>query len=435
MAKTVERVKFNTPKIPKVLNVAAYARVSSGKDAMLHSLEAQVRYYSEYIQSHHDWHFCGVYADEAMTGTKSNRDNFQIMLQKCREGEIDLILCKSISRFARNTVTLLETVRELKNLGIGVIFEEQNINSLSSDGELMLTILASFAQEESLSASENRKWQIRKDFKQGKIGSITIFGYRRNADGVLEIEPDEAEIVKMIFSDYLSGMGGGKIANKLNEMGIRTAQGNLWTSPRIKELLSNEKYIGNMLLQKYYRNNHIEKKKKQNQGELPQFLVEEAHEPIIDIDTFERVQKMISERQKQYSYEGSTNRYPLSSMIVCGCCGKNYQRKVNKNTIAWNCSTFTRRGKKYCTKSKQIPEEKLYAACCEVLGISEFDEELFKSKIQQIVIPAPNRIKFIFHNGTTETVKWQDRSRSESWTEDMKKIAGERSKKWHEQSP
>jgi hypothetical protein len=144
---------------------------------------------------------------------------------------------------------------------------------------------------------------------------------------------------------------------------------------------------------------------------------------------------MISERQKQYSYEGSTNRYPLSGMIVCGCCGKNYQRKVNKNTIAWNCSTFTRRGKKYCPKSKQIPEEKLYAACCEVLGISEFDEELFKSKIQQIVIPAPNRIKFIFHNGTTETVKWQDRSRSESWTEDMKKIAGERSKKWHEQSP
>ena len=157
MKRIVEKVQF-IPKMPVLLNVAAYARVSSGKDAMLHSLSAQVSYYSEKIQKHPGWKYCGVYADEAITGTKEDREQFQKLLERCRNGEIDLILTKSISRFARNTVTLLETVRELKKLGVDVLFEEQNIHSMSSDGELMLTILASYAQEESLSASENRKW-------------------------------------------------------------------------------------------------------------------------------------------------------------------------------------------------------------------------------------------------------------------------------------
>lgn len=435
MAKTVERVKFHTPKIPKVLNVAAYARVSSGKDAMLHSLEAQVRYYSEYIQSHHDWHFCGVYADEAMTGTKSNRDNFQLMLQKCREGEIDLILCKSISRFARNTVTLLETVRELKTLGIGVIFEEQNINSLSSDGELMLTILASFAQEESLSVSENQKWRIRSDFQQGKVCSMRMLGYKRTADGSLEIIPEEAVIVRRIFSDYLSGIGKLKIANTLNEERISTINGCTWTPEDIRRILQNEKYAGNMLLQKSYRENHITKKCRKNNGELPQYYVEESHEPIIEPKIFELVQGLIKTRSDKFTEEKTTATYPFTGKIKCGCCFKNYRRKTTATGVVWICSTYNTKGKKHCPKSKQIPEEKLYTACCEVLGLSEFDENIFKSEIQQIIVPAPNRIKFIFQGGTKKTVEWQDRSRSESWTEDMRKIAGERSKKWHEQSP
>ena len=165
MARIVERVNFNTPKIKKLKRVAAYARVSSGKDAMLHSLSAQIDYYRNLIFSNPEWRFCGVYADEAMTGTKDNRENFQKMLAECRARNLDLIITKSISRFARNTVTLLETVRELKDLDIDVYFEEQQIHSLSSDGELMLSILASYAQEESLSASENQKWRIRRDFE------------------------------------------------------------------------------------------------------------------------------------------------------------------------------------------------------------------------------------------------------------------------------
>ena len=165
MERVIERVDFQIPMQPKALRVCAYARVSSGKDAMLHSLSAQVSYYNSLIQSHADWLYCGVFSDEAITGTKSQRDGFQRMLASCRAGEIDLVITKSISRFARNTVTLLQTVRELKSLGVDVFFEEQNIHTMSADGELMLTILASYAQEESLSASENQKWRIRKAFE------------------------------------------------------------------------------------------------------------------------------------------------------------------------------------------------------------------------------------------------------------------------------
>ena len=195
------------PSLETKKNVAAYARVSSGKDAMLHSLSAQVSYYSVLIQSHNDWEYVGVYADEALTGTKDTRDNFQRLIADCKAGKIDLIITKSISRFARNTVTLLKTVRELKELGIGVYFEEQNINTLSADGELMITILASYAQEESLSASENVKWRIHRDYEQGilPLSVQNIYGYQRTADGGLEIVPDEAEVIKSIYELYLEG--------------------------------------------------------------------------------------------------------------------------------------------------------------------------------------------------------------------------------------
>lgn len=266
----VERVQFPNKPTIKLLRTAAYARVSSGKDAMLHSLSAQVSYYNSLIQSNPEWLFCGVYADEALTGTKDNRENFQRLLTECRAGNIDLIITKSISRFARNTVTLLETVRELKNLGVDVYFEEQNIHSISPDGEFMLTLLGSYAQEESYSASENQKWRIRKDFEQGRLGSITILGYERSNDGTLIIVPEEAEIVRMIFNDYLSGMGKNAIANKLLEIGVPTKGGGIWTAWSIRRILKNEKYCGDLLLQKTYRENHITKKKINNTGQLPQ---------------------------------------------------------------------------------------------------------------------------------------------------------------------
>ena len=204
MGRKVTQVAFGAPELPRDKNVAAYCRVSSGKDAMLHSLEAQVSYYSSLIQNHSGWEYAGVYADEARTGTKDTRENFVRLLADCRAGRIDMVLTKSISRFARNTVTLLETVRELKQIGVDVYFEEQNIHSLSTDGELMLTVLASYAQEESRSASENQKWRIKKNFEEGKPWSSTLLGYR-NVDGRFEIVPEEAETVRLIYRLIMQG--------------------------------------------------------------------------------------------------------------------------------------------------------------------------------------------------------------------------------------
>jgi len=199
-------------------NVCAYARVSSGKDAMLHSLSAQVSYYQKFIGSNPEWMFCGVYADEALSGTKDNREQFQAMLAECRAGNIDLVVTKSISRFARNTVTLLSAVRELKLLGVDVFFEEQNIHSMSGDGELMLTILASYAQEESRSVSENQKWRVQANFKEGKPWNCKVLGYRYDGEKFV-VHPAEAEIVRFIFQSYLDGLGRQSIANILLERG------------------------------------------------------------------------------------------------------------------------------------------------------------------------------------------------------------------------
>ena len=423
MERIVQKIEFPNAQKVKLLRTAAYARVSSGKDAMLHSLSAQVSYYNNLIQSNPEWMFCGVYADEALTGTKDSRENFQKLLAECRAESIDLIITKSISRFARNTVTLLETVRELKGLGVDVYFEEQNIHSLSADGELMITILASYAQEESFSASENQKWRIRKDFEQGKIGSITMLGYKRNKNGILEIVPEEAEIIRMIFSDYLAGMGKITIANKLNEMNIRTKSNHLWTPESVRRVLRNEKYCGDLLLQKTFRENHLTKRKVANQGQLPQYYVEDAHEPIIDRETFQQAQELMEKQQKFRSKKSSDTIYPFRSMITCGCCGKNYRRKVQKNRIMWICWTYNARGKKFCPTSKQIPEATLYRSCCEVLKIQEFDELLFQKQIRQILVPEPNLLTFCFHDGHEETVRWTDRSRSESWTPEMREKA------------
>ncbi len=252
MDRVVKRVLLTKTALPKLTRVAAYARVSSAKDAMHHSLSAQVSYYSSLIQRHPGWQYAGVFADEAKTGTKDSREGFQNMIAACRAGSVDAIITKSISRFARNTVTLLETVRELKGYGVDVFFEEQNIHTLSADGELMLSILASYAQEESLSASENQKWRIRKNFEEGKPWNGTMLGYRYH-NGTLVIEPQEAEIVRRIFREYLSGKGVVTIANRLNADGIVTRYGNQWHKRSVTCVLQNYAYTGNLLLQTTFR--------------------------------------------------------------------------------------------------------------------------------------------------------------------------------------
>jgi len=412
------------PSLDKKKNVAAYTRVSNGKDAMLHSLSAQVSYYSDYIQSHDDWEYVGVYADEALTGTKDNRADFQRLIADCRAGKIDMVITKSISRFARNTVTLLETVRELKNFGIGIFFEEQNINTLSADGELMLTILASYAQEESLSVSENVKWRIHNDFEQGilPMSVQNIYGYKRTADGGLEIVPYEAEIVKQIYRLFLDGFGILKIATELNEHGIKSNTNSRWTEKKVRYILSNEKYIGDLLLQKSFRTDHLTKKTRKNNGEKPQYYVENNHEPIISREMFNQVQTEFERRKRKYLKKTELQKYAFTGKIVCGNCNKNFRRKVTTARVVWICSTFDKLGKKECA-SKQIPDETLCAVSAEVLGLPEFDAELFETLIEKIIVPKANHLQFVFKDGHIVEREWQDRSRRESWTPEMKEEA------------
>ena len=411
MTRKIEQVRFAAD-APKKKRVAAYCRVSSGKDAMLHSLSAQVSYYSDYIQKH-GWEYAGVYADEALTGTKDNRENFQRLLTECRNGTIQMVITKSISRFARNTVTLLETVRELKALGVDVYFEEQNIHTMSADGELMLTILASYAQEESLSVSENMKWRIRKNFENGKPWSGLILGYRFQ-NGQFAVVPEEAEIIKRIFREYLDGLGATAIMKGLNEDGILTRTGKPWRTEGVLKILRNYNYTGNLILQKTYRENHLTKRKMKNNGEKPQYHAVGTHEAIIDLATFEAVQEEIARRAEHYSGKKTTvATYPFTGLIVCANCGKHYKRKTTATGIVWICATYNTHGKKACADSKAIPESVLY----------ELTADTPLGDLTAIRAEKDNTLAFCFKNGEQTVKRWKDRSRRESWTEEMKEKA------------
>ena len=477
--RTVSRIVPPT-QLPKLKRVAAYARVSMGKDAMLHSLAAQVSYYSELIQRNPEWEYAGVFADEGLTGTKENRPEFQRMLKECRDGKIDMILVKSISRFARNTVTLLETVRMLKEMGISVYFEEQKIDTMSGDGELMLSILASFFQEESRNVSENCKWRVRKKFEQGIPTGFRMYGYDvRN--GVFTIIPEEAEVVRRIFRMYLDGMGSVRIMKTLIAEGIPAPEGGLWNASVIMMMLRNEKYAGDLLLQKFYTNNHIEKKLFFNRGELPQYFVGEDHEPIIGRETFDAVQEEIARRKELYKVNGGKNAaekaedfipeleekqsegcsdkhtdrplMPLSDRINCGICGKKYRRKVTRlgtpyAAPVWICGTFNYRGKAYCA-SKQIPEKTLIDLIAGALGIdasalsrdagalgisSELDNHEALNCVHHLEMHPGNRVLFVFEDGHTEEHFWKDHSRKDSWDDEKRRKAAEKTKARHEKT-
>ena len=314
----INKIEPLMPTLPSRKKVAAYARVSLETERLQHSLSAQVSYYSELIQSNPEWEYAGVYADDGITGTKSTRAEFQRLLQDCEDGKIDIILTKSISRFARNTVDLLETVRHLKELGIEVRFEKERINSLSGDGEVMLTLLASFAQEEIISLSNNVKWGTRKRMEQGiPNGHFRVFGYRWEGDQLV-IVPEEAAIVRRIFQNFLDGKSRLETEREFAEEGITTREGKRWVDSNIKVVLTNVTYTGNLLLQKEYIEDPLTKKRKKNRGELPQFYVEDTHEAIIDKETFDYVQAEIARRKELGAFANkSLNITCFTSKLKC----------------------------------------------------------------------------------------------------------------------
>lgn len=416
MARTIEQVSF-PKKLPQRTRVAAYARVSSGKDAILHSLSAQVSYYNDLIQKHPGWEFAGVYTDEALTGTKDARDNFQRLLADCRAGKIDRIITKSISRFARNTVTLLEAVRELKELSVDVFFEEQNLHTLTADGELMLTILASYAQEESRSVSENMRWRIRKNFRDGLPWNGTMLGYRMQ-NGRLVVVPEEAEIVRFIFREYLAGKGSTAILKELNARGIKSRRGKAFGHTSIQKILRNYCYTGNLLLQQTFRRDHLSKIPETNNGELNKYHIAGSHEAIISLDEFEAVQTMIAERAEKYAHTHTPAvSYPFTGLITCGHCGKHYRRKTTHGGPVWICPTYNAIGPAAC-RSKAIPERTL----------EDMTADTDLSRLTALCAMDNNTLVFRWEDGSETVKRWQDRSRAESWTPEMREEARRQAK-------
>ncbi len=414
--------------MPKLVRVAAYARVSSDKDAMLHSLSSQVSYFSKMIQSHDSWKYVGVYSDEGMTGTKIKRDGFQRMIRDAKAGKIDIIVTKSLSRFARNTVDCLKTIREMKAINVDIFFEEQNIHTLSANGEFLISLLAGYAQEESRQCSENTLWRVRKNFKEGKpYGGSSMLGYKLEK-GRFTVVPEEAEIVRKIFDLYLAGNGFCKIARILTNDGIKSYTGKAWNKSTLGEIISNVTYTGNLHLQKTYRENHMTKKTMKNKGEKPLYIVEGNHEPIISQEIFDKAQEIRKVKAVGKSGKRNGPAYPFTGLIYCGECGHLFKHKVTKYYESWCCSQYDELGKAYCA-SKKIRDDVLRKACAEALGIDSFDETTFKENIRRIDAFNGNRLVFHFISGISKEVIWDNPSRRDSWTDEMKLKAKERSSK------
>lgn len=359
--------------------VAAYCRVSTDSEEQLNSYEAQKSYYTQKIADSPDWEMAGIYADEGISGTSmKKRTEFKKMITACKRGRIDLIITKSLSRFARNTVDCLETVRLLKANGIGVYFEKENINTLTESSEFLITLFSGFAQAESESLSKNVAWGWRKSAEAGNVyfQYKRMLGYRKGTDGQPEIVPEEAKIIRRIYRRYLAGCSLGQIKQELEQDNIPTAQKvERWSSAVIHNILTNEKYMGDALLQKTYITDCISKKVKKNMGERPMYYVENNHPAIIPRETFDQVQNEMTRRsskRKVLQKSGKTElgkysgKYALTELLVCGECGSPYKRvtwaRNGKKRIVWRCVSRLEFGTKYCHNSPTLDESRLHNA-------------------------------------------------------------------------
>ena len=355
------------------LRTGAYARVSTKEEEQHLSYENQCAYYTDYIQQNPEWFFAGIFADEGLSGTSTKkRDGFNRMIRQCRAGRLDLIITKSISRFARNTVDSLNYVRQLKALGIGVIFEKEGLDTRKVTNEFLLTIFASLAQAESESISQNVKWGKQKSAAQGNV-SIPyhcFLGYRKGPDGRPEIVQEEAAIVREIYKRFLSGETFKQIADSLTERGIKTPRNcETWSLTSVRSILKSEKYKGDALLQKTYIEDCLTKRVRKNNGELPQYYIENSHPAIVDRVIWNRVQEELARRagKRKVKEVGTktqqgkySSKYALTELLVCGCCGTPYRRCTwtirGKKQIVWRCINRLDYGTKYCKKSPTLNE-------------------------------------------------------------------------------
>lgn len=374
----VDRTKSS--KINRI-RVAAYCRVSTDSEDQLNSYKSQVMYYSDLIKKNKEWELADIYADEAITGTQvTKREDFQRMINDCVNGQVDMVITKSISRFARNTLDTLKYVRLLKEHNIAVYFEDEKINTLTMDGELLLVVLSSVAQQEVENISDNVKKGLKMKMKRGElVGFQGCLGYDYDAsDKSIHVNKEEAEIVKHIFQMYVEGNGATLIKNELNNLGYKTKKGNQWTQSTVIGIIKNEKYKGDILLGKTFTVDPISKRRLDNLGEEDQFYIKDHHEPIISEEMFDKAQEILNRRGKNRSRmvvtpgkrEKFSRQYAFSCMLECGFCGSNLSRRswhsssVHQKTI-WQCVTGTKKGKQYCPDSKGIPEKVIEEAFIE----------------------------------------------------------------------
>ena len=374
--KRVGTLRIDAEEKPK-LRVAAYCRVSTDSDEQASSYEVQVEHYTNFINNNSEWKLAGIYADDGISGTSTkNREEFNRLIQDCMDNKVDRIITKSISRFARNTLDCLKYIRQLKENNIPVFFEKENIDTMDSKGEIMLTIMASLAQQESQSLSQNVKLGFQYRYQQGEltINHNRFLGYTKDEDGHLIIEPTEAEVIKRIFKAYLEGASLIQIARNLEADGILTGAGNKkWAGTTVKGILVNEKYMGDALLAKTHTVDFLTKKRVKNNGIVPQYYVENSHEPIIPKTLFLQVQEEITRRANLKKKKGSitySSKYALSGITYCGKCGEIYRRlhwnNRGKKSIVWRC--YSRLDKTKDCDARTVLEEDLKQAV--VVGIN-----------------------------------------------------------------
>ncbi len=387
-----------TEKAPK-LRVAAYCRVSTESEEQATSYEAQVSHYTEYISRNQAWQFAGIYADDGISGTNTkHRDDFNRLITDCLGGRIDMVVTKSISRFARNTLDCLKYIRQLKERNIAVFFEKEGINTLDAKGEVLLTIMASLAQQESQSLSQNVKLGLQYRYQQGKVQVNTkrFLGYDKDENGNLVINPEEAEVVKRIYREYLEGKSLIAIARGLSADGIRTAAGNEhWLDTTVRKILLNEKYIGDALLQKTVTTDFLTKRRIKNKGIAPQYYVEGNHEPIIPKELYMMVREEMARRGNLRTTDGRKRTYcskfALSGIVICGHCGEIFRRthytRKNGTTIVWRClARMEKKERGTDCPARTISEPELHAVIVQAVNEVFANQNVYLRQLKENII-------------------------------------------------
>ena len=378
---TPKRAEQGKPANQK-LRVAAYCRVSTDSEEQINSYKNQLAYYTEKINSKTEWKFAGIYADEGITGTSmKHREDFKRMLRACREGRIDLILCKSVSRFGRNSVDVLRTIRALRERGSGVLFEKEAVDTRTMNSELILAFHSAFSQSESESISGNVRWGLRKAYENGTISiGPNLYGFRKGQEGVVEIDEGKAKVIRQITRWFLDGDSLHTIVDKLAQRHIPSPKGkDTWSTPTIRSILSNEKYKGDVLLQKTYKPSLFSDRAVRNDGALKKYYIEGVLPRILEPDTFDRIQEELAKRgaKRPTSEKAKTpfgrysGKYALSTLVVCGQCGALYRRvtwyRKGERKIVWRCGTRLD-NKANCTQSPTLEEPALQSAVMEAIS-------------------------------------------------------------------